>query len=150
MTNYVLGFIFAEHLKQVVLIDKNRPSWQRGKLNGVGGKIQDKESPIHAMMRECEEETGLIIPSGEWTLKGKLIINNNDPDYFGDDKEQQVYVFTAKTDVEQAATKTDENVVIVPVDELCVMSNVLLNVQWLVPMCLDETLRLVIAEYDMY
>ncbi len=39
MKLYVVGFMFTEDEKQVVLIEKKRPEWQAGKLNGVGGKI---------------------------------------------------------------------------------------------------------------
>ena len=38
----------------VVLTHKNRPAWQAGKLNGVGGKIELLESPVAAMVREFE------------------------------------------------------------------------------------------------
>jgi len=34
---YVLGFCFGPSLTTVVLIKKNRPAWQAGRLNGVGG-----------------------------------------------------------------------------------------------------------------
>lgn len=43
---------------QVLLVLKNRPSWQSGFLNLVGGKIEDGETPEDAAVRELEEETG--------------------------------------------------------------------------------------------
>jgi 8-oxo-dGTP pyrophosphatase MutT (NUDIX family) len=30
---------------EVLLIEKQKPAWQRGKLNGVGGKIEPGENP---------------------------------------------------------------------------------------------------------
>ena len=38
---YVTGFLFSPDKKSVVLINKNRPAFQVGKLNGVGGKIEE-------------------------------------------------------------------------------------------------------------
>lgn len=57
---YVLGFMFNEDESKVLLIMKNRPAWQAGKLNGVGGKIEAGETPIQAMEREFAEETGFV------------------------------------------------------------------------------------------
>ncbi len=58
---YVVGFLFNEHADEVVLIEKKRPAWQAGKLNGVGGKIRDDESPTEAMRREFREEAGVYV-----------------------------------------------------------------------------------------
>lgn len=72
MTNYVVGFLFSSSMGQVVLVEKQRPEWQAGKLNGVGGKIEDGESDYEAMAREFREETGKDVST--WTrfciLKG--------------------------------------------------------------------------------
>jgi 8-oxo-dGTP diphosphatase len=51
----VVGFLFRE--QSVLLVQKNRPSWQRGLLNGVGGALEIGESPLEAMVREFREET---------------------------------------------------------------------------------------------
>jgi hypothetical protein len=37
---YVCGFMFANDFTEVALIRKNKPEWQRGKLNGIGGKVE--------------------------------------------------------------------------------------------------------------
>jgi len=67
MIKYVCGFAFTEDGKQVLLISKNRPEWQRGRLNGVGGKIESfDKSPAYAMVREFEEETGLKTKPDQW------------------------------------------------------------------------------------
>lgn len=57
---YVLGFMFNEDESKVLLVHKNRPTWQAGKLNGIGGKIEAGETPLQAMEREFMEETGFI------------------------------------------------------------------------------------------
>ena len=41
MINYVLGF--ATDGQQIVLIRKNKPDYMKGKLNGIGGKIEQSE-----------------------------------------------------------------------------------------------------------
>jgi 8-oxo-dGTP diphosphatase len=56
--SYVVGYLFSEDTLQVLLIRKNRPTWQAGRLNGVGGHIEPGESPEEAMCREFKEETG--------------------------------------------------------------------------------------------
>lgn len=61
MILYVCGFHFSEDLKQVVLIRKQKPEWQKGKLNGVGGKIEDNEHGLGAMIREFKEETDKLV-----------------------------------------------------------------------------------------
>lgn len=58
MKHYVLGFAF-NHENQVLLIKKAKPDWQRGKWNGVGGSVESHETPLQAMIRECDEEAGL-------------------------------------------------------------------------------------------
>ncbi len=47
MKGYVLGFAFDEDYEWVALIKKNRPQWQAGKLNGVGGKIEPNETEVY-------------------------------------------------------------------------------------------------------
>jgi len=76
MIRYVLGFLFNNGEDKVVLIRKNRPEWQKGRLNGVGGKIEGCETPRQAMIREFREETG-----AEWedwnhfaTLQGETFL----------------------------------------------------------------------------
>ncbi len=42
---------------RVALVRKNKPTWQAGRLNGIGGGIEANERPIDAMTREWFEET---------------------------------------------------------------------------------------------
>lgn len=63
VTEYVVGFLFSPDNAQVCLIRKKRPPWQAGRLNGVGGHIEQGETPAAAMRREFEEEAGLSL---EW------------------------------------------------------------------------------------
>lgn len=64
-TEYVVGFLFSEDRERVVLIRKNRPDWQKGSLNGVGGHVNPGETYAEAMRREFLEEAGLDVPDWE-------------------------------------------------------------------------------------
>jgi 8-oxo-dGTP diphosphatase len=59
--HWVVGFVFKNR-DEVTLVMKNRPEWQKGKLNGVGGKIEAGETSAQAMRREFKEEAGADIP----------------------------------------------------------------------------------------
>lgn len=63
---YVCGFAFRG--EEVLLIQKLKPEWQRGKWNGLGGKIEDRETPHNAMVREFMEECGLDTNPSYWHL----------------------------------------------------------------------------------
>ena len=39
MTEYVVGFMLSIDGEDVALIRKERPAWQKGRLNGIGGHI---------------------------------------------------------------------------------------------------------------
>jgi 8-oxo-dGTP diphosphatase len=68
MTEYVVGFLFDSSMDKVILIKKNRPDWQKGLLNGVGGYVEDDERyhPKQTMVREFEEETGVVTEESFW------------------------------------------------------------------------------------
>lgn len=122
---YVVGFLFSPHRKLVVLIKKNKPDWQKGKLNGVGGKVEDNELPHLAMSREFKEETGLLIP--EWR---RVVIAAND--------DVIVHFFRSFDNVWGVETMTREVVNRYAVDRLpgiCIH-----NLHWLIPLCLDDTI----------
>ena len=56
--HYVLGLVFNDISTRILLIEKLRPDWQKGRWNGIGGKIDGDETPSEAMLRESKEETG--------------------------------------------------------------------------------------------
>ena len=125
-TRYVLGFAFSTRAEFVLLLLKNRPDWQRGKLNGVGGKIEEGESPRAAMAREFEEETGIETP---------LIIWHNFASFSGDDHEIECFstVFNHEA-LEQA--EGEETPMLVGIHHLHQMA-VIPNLRWLIPMALS-------------
>lgn len=62
---YVVGFAF-DWDGRVALIRKNRPEWQAGRLNGIGGHVEPGERPEDAMEREFWEETATRLTA--WDL----------------------------------------------------------------------------------
>jgi 8-oxo-dGTP diphosphatase len=66
MKRYVVGFMFDEQMKNVLLIVKDHPEWQAGKLNGIGGHIETGETPVEAMVREFYEEAGVMTEYAGW------------------------------------------------------------------------------------
>lgn len=67
MRQYVLGFQVSPKLDQILLIQKARPDWQAGRLNGIGGHVEPGETPIQAMVREFAEETPWGSEAEDWT-----------------------------------------------------------------------------------
>ena len=71
MIRYAVGFLFNKDFSKVVLINKARPDWQKGRLNGVGGHYEDYDLSLNATMeRELKEETGYDFKN--WILIGNL------------------------------------------------------------------------------
>jgi len=127
MKQYVLGFCFDSLYSQVLLIEKNRPAWQAGRLNGVGGKIESTdESPLAAMAREFEEEAGVKTTGWEQfaTMHG--------PEWI-------CYCFSLAGDppFALAESTTDEKLKRCVVDNIYSRQNVISNLRWLIPLAMD-------------
>jgi 8-oxo-dGTP diphosphatase len=121
--------MFNRDRSEVALIKKNRPEWQKGFLNAIGGKIEEGEHEINAMCREFEEETGLKTYYYDWKYLIKLI--NKNPDW-------EVQFFKGNVeDFSQIKSITDEEVVIINVSNL-ENEKVIPNLHWLIKMCLDD------------
>lgn len=135
LTRYTVGFAFTEDKKNVALILKNRPKWQAGKLNGIGGHCEDddqygKGSPQGhtTQRREFREETGVDIPEDKWQRYATL----GGPDYVVD-------VFRCFDDAVRNVGKdlTDEGIVsLLPVDKALSISHIS-NLSYLIPLALD-------------
>lgn len=123
MKRYTVGFIFNADLSGVLLINKNRPEWQRGKMNGIGGRIEDGEESIAAMVRETQEETGLITRADQWVFLGTI-----ERDQY--EAVVDFYAIVHRGAREEVISCTDEQV------EWCTVVNlsdrVLSNIPWLV------------------
>jgi 8-oxo-dGTP diphosphatase len=129
--SYVCGFMFDEAYRMVVLILKSKPAWQLGKFNGIGGSIEAGETPDQAMIREFFEETGLKTEASEWTE----ICHYINPEVY------EVHFFRSFSDQiwEVSTTAPEEGEV-----SVCRLNplptNVISNLNWLIPMALDEHL----------
>lgn len=132
MNNYVIGFCFNTSLSQIVLIKKTKPDWQKDRFNGVGGKIEEGEEPINAMIREFREETGAEIK--DWIHFAELAIIPPELEH-GALPGSFIDCFVSISDVE-IKTITEEIVNRYNID---VASNLLTvpNTKWLIPMALD-------------
>ena len=58
MKHYVLGLVLDKYKTEILLIKKEKPLWMKEHWNGIGGKIEENETSLQAMHRECSEETG--------------------------------------------------------------------------------------------
>jgi len=59
LNHYVISWVRkANPTNHVLLILKDRPDWQKGRLNLPGGKVEEGETPAQAAVRELKEETG--------------------------------------------------------------------------------------------
>lgn len=104
---YVLGFAFTDD-GRVLLIEKKRPEWQAGRLNGVGGRVETTESSCQAMVREFQEETGVETGEGDWHFRGRMYA-----------RDWSVFVFSMTSEkVKAAKTKTDERLFFHYLDEI--------------------------------
>ena len=122
--NYAIGFLFNKDLTKVALINKNKPGWQKGKLNGIGGKI-GHEKPICAMCREFEEETGKKTTPHDWIHFAEIYFS------YG-----IVYCYYAVDEL----SITDEEIIIVDVANIPLEAkeDMLYNVPGLISLALAE------------
>lgn len=129
MQEYSVGFL--HNMTHVVLVRKNRPEWQAGLLNGVGGHIEEGEQPHDCMVREFYEETGVQI--GPWeqflTLEGTTARVH----CFAIYDESNDYIF-------EVDTTTDEAIELWPVSALNVgkSGTTVPNLKWMIPLMLQR------------
>lgn len=66
MKRYVIGFFIDTAKDAVLLIERRKPDWQQGLVNGIGGKIEPGEDVQVAMAREFFEEAGVETSPYDW------------------------------------------------------------------------------------
>lgn len=75
MQEYVLTSVFCfygDHVpKEIKIVHKDRPEWQKGKINLPGGKVEPGETPEQAAKREFQEEVGAT--ANKVVLMGKIL-----------------------------------------------------------------------------
>lgn len=47
--------------KEILLLKKNNPDWQKGLYNGIGGKVELNTTPLETIIKKCQEELGVNI-----------------------------------------------------------------------------------------
>lgn len=125
---YVVGFLF-DRWNSVALIEKNRPSWQAGKINGIGGKIEPGETHLPAMIREFKEETG--VDFDQWQNIGLL-----------ESPRSRIWVFKGVTDsktLHSVRTVEDERVFVHNTYAELVPKNAVPNLHWLIPFAINRS-----------
>jgi len=127
-TIYVVGFIFDDKMENVVLIRKNKPAWQRGFLNGVGGKLESFETPLNAMVRECGEEAGVFMPQERWYELAVLTFDYAIVNFF---------FCKDETAWRNAKTKTSEEIEKIMTNDLDNF-DMIQNLRWLIPLAIDS------------
>lgn len=127
MTAYCLGFAFTDYDNFVVLIRKNKPAWQKGLLNGVGGKIENAETSDFAMKREFKEETGIDTAVNDWKYVTRMNFNG-------------VMVHVYATRIPHQATfesPTEEQIGLYSIIDVRNHPKIIPNLRWLVPMAME-------------
>lgn len=130
MQVYACGFLFSAQRDRVVLIRKNRPAWQAGKLNGVGGKLEPDEAPLDAMRREFREEAGLDIQ--DWQ---ECFVLTGEPSA-ADPNGWRGHFFRAFGDVDACVSRTDER--LETHRTRAIPDQTIPNLLWMIPMMLDD------------
>ena len=134
---YVIGFAFDSEnqglphhypFDRVALVMKNRPDWQKGLLNGIGGKIEPGETPLAAMKREFEEEAGVADVAWE-----KFLELNGET--------YKIYCYRAVIDLRLVKTMTDEEILCIGLPSSPMLIGCVRNLWWLIPMAADFTMQ---------
>ena len=112
------------------MITKNRPDWQAGKLNGIGGKIEEGETELQAMVRECAEECGLQTDESDWKYFLKV-------EHLGNVIYFYSYIFEGDKSVFRQLT--DEKIGWYQVKDL--PDNTMLNLRWGIPLAIEAQLE---------
>jgi 8-oxo-dGTP diphosphatase len=95
---------FIKRNNEILLLNRDKPSWM-GAWNGVGGKLDQNETPRDSIRREVYEETGLKLDT--IIFKG-FVTWDVDENYYGG-----MYLYLAEMDQDipyMSPVKTDEGI----------------------------------------
>lgn len=131
MTKYVAGFVVCREAGRMALIRKARPAWQRGKLNGIGGHVEEQDkSTLAAMRREFAEETG---GSEQWDWRHFLLLEGADwMVYFFVALVDEAFLLSLRGTIDEALEVHDIGNV------LSEGFDIIPNLRWIIPMALDK------------
>ena len=150
MKEYVLGLMYDYYdgyYQNILLIKKNKPEFQKGLLNGIGGKIEENELPINAMYREFEEETGISKDKyqtqysfkNDWRLFSILEKEN----------EWKVYCYCIAINIiPNFKSMTDEEVGVYSIKDIFENKyEIISNLKWLIEMSKDTDKKVLTIKY---
>mgnify|MGYP003394468042 CR=1 FL=1 len=129
MKGYTVGFIFNADLSRVALETKTHPEWQKDKQNGIGGKIEEGETPLACMVREAKEEVGIITKESDWLFFINLERASNDASV-------DFFAYRHTGDESDVKTMTDEVVSWYDVGTL--PPTVVSNLRFMIPMAIEK------------
>lgn len=122
---WVAGLLFHEDLSYVALVRKNRPKWQAGRLNAIGGSVEEGETAFGAMVREFKEEAGVEI--NDWKEFAWL---------YGDWGTVVFYrAFKPSETLLKVRTMEDEEIIFLPTDYLP-YDEMIPNLSWIIPLAM--------------
>lgn len=125
MKEMVLAFIFSPEMTHVLLIRKKKPSWQRGMLNGLGGKIEPGERPLAAIVREVREESGIEIHGGDFIAFGSMVAR---------DDAWRVHLFAAVSEKIRKLEAIEHEEGWLTLQHVSMLpANIIRNLAWLIP-----------------
>lgn len=130
MIRYTVGFMFDDRLEKVLLIEKIKPEWQKGFLNGVGGKLKDVDSSmLHCMIREFKEETRINYT--DWNHYVTIVKS---------DIYEVAFYYAVNDIVEYYSQQEEEKLYLIDTAKICRQKTVY-NLQWLIPLALDNCVK---------
>lgn len=130
--HYTVALVFSPDKSQIALIRKQKPRWQFGKLNGIGGKINDMESPLDAAQRELFEEANIVSRNLKKFAIGTVSTPNNN---YGD----TIFFFTGTSDLSMVHSNETEQIEIISVYNAIHSPDLISNLRWLILLALDES-----------
>lgn len=162
MKKYVAGLMFSENAGSLALVVKNKPNWQKGLLNGIGGKIEESDFELgsiytdsqKAMSREFNEETGVNTEPKDWNLFLQMKSNNGNSNADATNGKTQQYnegwsvdfyrTFTDK--VFNVQTNEEESIVVRNICDLLSL-NTIDNLKWIILLALDKNPKITNSIY---
>jgi len=127
---YVCGFAIYPPRWVLLVRKKFGPSAVVGRLNGVGGKVEEGESPLQAMRREFREETlGIDVLEDRW--RSGVILEAS---------HWEVHFFSTNVEMDKGPPPENdvgEEMNRYPLKNLSRL-DVVPNLHWLLPLCIDR------------
>lgn len=130
---YTLGFMFSADLREVLLIRKDHPDWQRRRLNGIGGKSDPSRDTIFEMVREFNEEA---------VSNGKFLTDKDDWNQFAIIRNEKntfklhCFMATSRWRISNYVAADSNREQVFSVDPLNLPQNIVPNCRWLIPLAM--------------